>query len=259
MTARSSLLVLLLVSVALLGGCAFPRRGTSLSAVRSATAGAGAPPHFWALTLVGAEIPPLSRGALAWDGSDGLPDAFVRLYRDDELVWESSTVNESRTPAWNVSMPRNFYAPPISLYRFELWDRDEVGADPIGILQTRGLPPSLVTEADTRLMLEGGAQLELRLTHGQPHSGIGLPLCELRGDGIVVLEVETYSPAGRAGIRAGDVVVAVGAETVSQLGSVRAMGALSMAAERDQALRVRDPQGAIREVRVDREYTWLSM
>ncbi|MDQ3031044.1 MAG: PDZ domain-containing protein [Myxococcota bacterium] len=251
-------LALALLAV-LVAGCAYPRRTTSLSPVRGVSASSASPSDVWSLTVAGAVIPPMSRGALAWDGSDGLPDPFVRIYRDEVLVWESETLSDTLAPAWNVTLPRNLYAPSNAMYRFELWDRDEVGADPIGIYRHRGLPPNVVPGADARVMMDSSAQLALRLEPPQAHHGLGIRLYEVRGDALVVLEVETHSPAGRAGIRAGEEIVGIGGQSVSALGSQRAPGALSMASDRRERLRVRNARGETREVELDAGHTWLTM
>lgn len=255
----SSPLVLAVV-LALVAGCAYPRRATSLSPVRSASAASSSSPSdVWSLTIAGATVPPQSRGALAWDGRDGLPDPFVRIYRDDVLVWESETLQDTLAPAWNATLPRNLYAPTNAMYRFEIWDRDEVGADPIGIYRHRGLPPNVVPGADARVMMENGAQLALRLAPPVAHHGLGIRLYEVRGDALEVIEVETHSPAGRAGIVAGDSIVGIGGQSVSALGSQRAPGALSMASDRREPLRVKNVRGAVREVQIDPGFTWLTM
>lgn len=250
---------LVLVAVLLAVACAYPRRTTSLSPARGTIQSTSAPADLWSLTVVGATVLPLNRGALAWDGSDGLPDAYVRIYRNDQLVWESDTIDDSLSPAWNATLPRNLYAPRDAMFRFEVWDRDEVGGDPIGIFRHRGLPPNVVPGADARILLDSGAQLALRLEPPQAHHGVGIRLYEVRGDALAILEVETHSPAGRAGLRPGDAVIAIGGQSVSALGGQRAPGALSMASERREALRVRSERGDVREVELDRGFTWLSM
>jgi hypothetical protein len=239
--------------------CAYPRRTTALSPVRGEVHSVSAPSDVWSLTIVGASIPPRSRGNIAWDGADGLPDPFVRIYRNEELIWESATLQDTLAPQWNAQLPRNFYAPADASLRFEVWDRDEIGADPIGIFRHRGLPPHVVTDADARILLEGGAQLAVRLGPPRAHRGVGIRLYEVRDASLIVLEVETHSPAGRAGITPGSEILAIGGESISRLGSQRAPTALSLAADRGSAIRFRDPRGAVREVTLDSGYTWLVM
>jgi len=56
---------------------------------------------------------------------------------------------------------------------------------------------------------------------------------------------------------AGDRIPAIGGQTGSQPGGQPAAGARSMAAERQEALRVVNAQGAERTVTLDRGYVWL--
>jgi predicted metalloprotease with PDZ domain len=86
---------------------------------------------------------------------------------------------------------------------------------------------------------------------------VGVRLFEVHGSDLQIVEVEPFSPAARADLVAGDRIVAIGGQTVSQLGSQRASGALSMAAERQEALRVVNAQGTERTVTLDRGYVWL--
>lgn len=255
-----SALSLALVSCLTLPGCVYPRRSTALSPVRSATiTTTDAPANIWRLRVSSAVVPPRSRGDLAWDGSDGAPDPFVRIYRGGELIWESETIQDTFTPEWNATLPENLLASPDAQFRFELWDRDEVGGDPIGIINHRGLPRNVVPGADSRILLEGGAQLALHLEPPRPHRGIGIRLFEVRDGELLIVEVETYSPAARAGLVPGDAIIRIGEQSISQLGSGHAPGALSMAGDRRQTLRVRDANGRERDVQVDRGYTWIVM
>jgi hypothetical protein len=256
-----ALLTATMLALATLPSCAYPRRSTSLSVVRAggADTSSSMPADVWQLTIVSGQVPQQSRGAIGWDGTDGLPDPFVRVYRNDELVYETSTLEDTLTPEWNVTLPRNFYAPRDATLRFEMWDRDEVGEDPIGMYRNRGLPGNAVTDADARMLLDNGAQLVVRLAPAQAHRGLGINVYEVHEDALVVIEAETHSPAGRAGIVPGDAILAIGGQAVSALGPNRAPGALSMAGERHETLRVRNARGDVREIELDRGYTWLTM
>jgi len=242
-------------------GCVYPRRGTSLTPVRSerATASFNAPAHIWQLTVVEAHVRPRKSGDLSWDDGEGLPDVFVRIYRGGEQVFETETVDDSLTPRWDEVLPRNFRIPPDAALRIEVWDRDTVGADPVGIYNDRGLPDNALPDADARIMLEGGSWLTIRATAPRPHRGVGIEEYEVRPDELVVARVLQHSPAGRAGIEPGDRIVAVGDQRVADLNEAQAASALSMAANRDRQLTVKDEGGEERQVDLDRGYVWLTM
>ncbi len=253
-------MLVFLAAIAILPACAYPRRTTSLSPVRAGTTSVGpggTPGDVFHFTAVSAQLNELNRGATQWDDGGGLPDPFMRVYRDDVLVWESPTVDDTLRPEWNASAPRNIRFPAGARMRLEVWDRDTLGGDPVGIWRGIGLPPNVRPGVEGRVLLEGESYLTVRVDTPQPHRGVGIRLFEVHDGDLQVIEVEPFSPAARAGIVAGDRILAIGDQTVSQLGSSRAAGALSMAAERQEGLRVRNAQGVERSVTLDRGYVWL--
>lgn len=254
-----TLLVLLALLVA--GGCVYPRRGTSLTAIRSdRSAGSlSAPADVWKLTVVSAQVRPRRPGDLTWDDGGGLPDVFVRIYRNEELLFETETINDTLTPEFDASPAQNVRLPMGTPLRFEVWDADTVGADPIGIHRTNGLPQNAVPDADARIMLEGGSWLTIRISAPRAHRGLGIAEYEVRPDELVVVRVEPYSPAGRAGIEPGDRIVAIGDQRVSTLNEAQAASALSMSVTRQSQLTVMNAQGRERQVDVDQGYVWLTL
>jgi len=249
---------ILVAGVAL--GCAYPRRSTSL-APASGAADESSPPGFvWALEVVSGVVPPRKRGGATWDEDGGLPDPFVRLYRDESLVFETAIVEDQLEPEWTATPERNVVLPPDVDLRFEMWDSDRgVNSDPIGIWRGRGLPSTALPGADARITLEGGAQLLVRVHRAKAHRGVGIQLYEVRSDRLIVLEVIEHSPAGRAGIQPGDLVVAIGGDTVEDLGEARAASALSLAVDRSLRLTVEHPNGQRDQIELDRGLVWLTM
>ncbi|MEC7520438.1 MAG: PDZ domain-containing protein [Myxococcota bacterium] len=256
---RRLLLPLLAATLAI--GCVYPRRGTSLTPVRAerSSGSLSAPADVWKLTVVDAQVRPRRAGDLHWDDDQGLPDVFVRVYRDEALIFETETVQDSLTPTFDASPAQNVRLPAGTPLRFEVWDADTVGADPVGIHRTNGLPQNAVPDADARIMLEGGSWLTIRITAPRAHRGVGIAEYEVRPDALVVVRVEPHSPAGRAGIEPGDAIVAVGDERVSELNEAQAASALSMAANRSRQLTVRNAQGRERQVDLDQGYVWLTL
>lgn len=258
---RTSLVLALAVVLGV--GCVYPRRGTSLTTVhgnRTAQGTIHAPPHLYRITVVEAHIQPRMRGDLDWDDDGGLPDAQVRIYRDEQLVWESETIDDTLNPRWNATLPRNVEVPPHASMRFEVWDQDTVGGDPVGIHRDNGMPDTALPGADSRILLEGGSYLLLRADTPTPHRGVGIEEYEVRPDALVVTEVLPHSPASRAGLERGDQIVAVGDQRVSALSDARAASALSMAATRQTTLTVvKDGESTEQTVELDRGFVWLTM
>ncbi|MCC6877133.1 MAG: PDZ domain-containing protein [Sandaracinaceae bacterium] len=250
-------------TLALLGGvlvgCVYPHRGTSLSLVRNPPQSLSAPEDVWALTIVSAQIAPRAPGNLPWDEGGGPPDAVVRVYRDGTLLFETPPAADSLNPEWNVRLPRNVSIPPTADLRFEVWDADTIGADPIGIFSHAGLPEQAVPTADARLMLPNGSFLTIRIDSPIAHRGVGIPEYEIQPGALVVVRVEPASPAGRAGLQAGDRIVAIGERRVAGMSEAQASSALSMAHGREHGLTVVGRNGRERTVELDRGFVWLTM
>lgn len=255
---RTAALLALVVSLTPLAGCVYPRRSTSLSAISAPGASTlGAPEHVYRVTVVSAQTGATRRGALSWDDGGGPPDCFVRIYRDDELVFESRTIENSLRPEWNETLPRNLEIVSGTRLRLEVWDADTLSADPVGIWRGEGLPMNAEPGVEARILLEGESWLTMRFDDPRPHRGIGIRSFELRGSSLGVVEVEPHSPAGRAGIVPGDAILAIGSRTVASIAENEAVTALSLAADRGEPLRIRSANGSERVVELDRGFTWL--
>ena len=249
-------LVLVIVTA---GGCVYPHRSTSLTAVHSEQTGSTlhAPESLWQVTIVSAHVRPRNRGDLDWDDGGGLPDVFVRLYRGEELLFETETVDDTLEPVWNATPERNLVLAPHDNIRFEVWDDDTVGGDPVGIYRNQGLPANAVAGADARLLLEGGSYLTVRVAAPIPRRGVGIDDYEVRPDALVVIRVLPYSPASRAGIEPGHRIVAIGDQRVSALSDAQAASALSMAVSRGRELTVQDANERERSLELDSGFVWL--
>ena len=102
-----------------------------------------------------------------------------------------------------------------------------------------------------------GASLRIKIERPRAHRGVGVRIVEERSDSLLVIEMEPYSPAGRAGIVVGDRIVKVGSQSVELLGGPRASSALSQSAGRGGTLTIETPEGETREVQLDQGFTWL--
>lgn len=239
-------------------GCAYPRRTTLVHAAPASAEPVDTPSGLWSIRLVEAQLPETKGGGLPWDSDGTGPDPYIRLLIDDRIVWESPVQKNTLNPQWNVTLPRSVRVTGSNKFRIELWDEDTASADPAGTFTHQGLPSNALPNARARLSLDNLGTVTITVSAPKPYKGLGVTY-EQRSDALVVLAVEAFSPAARAGISVGDRIVAIGESRVEQLTAARAASDLSLAVDRGAVLTVADQRGRERQVNLDRGYLWLTM
>ena len=248
----------LLVLLAFAAGCVHPQRSTSLSPVQDVS-DIPAPPDLVRLAFKSAIIPPRARGDQPWDEDGSPPDTFVRVYRNDELIYESEPAMNSLQPQFRDAMSENVILPSNAELRIELWDSEEMRLpQPIGTWRGRGLPPTALPGADARITMEGTAELTFRVEPPEAFRGTGITNYELRREELYVDQVIRFSPAGRAGLDHGDRIIAIDGQPIGDLGEDPAASALSMASSRQTTMTVIHSDGRREDVRLDNGYVWHS-
>jgi hypothetical protein len=254
------LLLALCVLTGLTGmtGCAYPRRTTLVHAAPASAEPLDNPNGLWSIRLVEANLPETKGGGLPWDSDGTGPDPYLRLVIDGRVIWESPVQQNTTNPQWNVTLPRSISVPATSKLRIEMWDDDTASADPAGTFAHQGLPENALPNAKARLTLDNLGSVTVMLSSPKPYKGLGITY-QQRSDELVVLSVEAFSPAARAGITKGDRVVAIGDNRVQSLTAAKAASDLSLAVDRGAALTVADEHGKERAVSLDRGFLWLTM
>jgi hypothetical protein len=250
--------VILVLALCLTSGCAYPRRSTLTHAAPPSVQPQTTPSHLWSLRFLDAELPEFKGGGLAWDSDGTPPDPYLRLRIDGRVVWESPVQKDTRHPVWNVTLPRSIYVPPSASFRLELWDDDAASSDPAGVILRSGLPETALPNAVAHLNLDNLAVVTVTVSDPVAFKGVGLEF-EQHSDALLVLRVEPFSPAARAGIKVGEQIAAIGPTHVEALGPARAASDLSLASDRGSQLTVIDAHGKVREVALDRDFLWLVM
>lgn len=241
------------------GACAYPRRETLTYPAPPLAEGntLDAPSGLWSFRLIGAELPPFKGGGLPWDTDGTPPDPYLRLILGDRVVFESAVRENTLRPQWDVTLPRNLYVSGSTRFRIEVWDHDSASSDPAGSVTRSGMPDRALPNAAARLPLDNLGAVTIMVAPPRPSRGVGLRF-EIHSDALVLLDVEPFSPAARAGLKAGDRIVAIGGTRVEALGGDQAATQLSLAADRGTELTVSDGKRE-RAAAVDRGYLWLSM
>ena len=240
-------------------GCAYPRGSTHVTPVPAGHSTTGeAPPDVYALRVIEGAFPDKMISGLAWDDDGTGPDPFVRLYIDGRLVWESDPIENQTHPEWNVELDRNIRVHPKSQFRLEVWDFDtNVSADPMGHIERTGLPGNALPGAIARLQLDNKASMTVLVSQPRAQRGVGVEY-EIHPDAIKVLAVQPYSPAARAGLKVGELIVGIGPERVAHLSDKEAASRLSLASERGSKLAVTNAEGkSERVVQMDTGHIWV--
>ncbi|HKP60935.1 MAG TPA: PDZ domain-containing protein [Polyangiales bacterium] len=215
------------------------------------------PSGMWAVRLIGADLPAFKGAGLPWDSDGTPPDPYLKLLVNGRVVWESPVQEDTFHPQWNVTLPRNVYMGSNSTFRLELWDRDSGSSDPAGSYTRKGLPESALPDAEARLSMGNGAGITVKLSAPQASRGVGLRY-EIHGDGLLVLDVEPFSPAARAGLKKDDLIVAIGESRVERVGGEKAASELSLASDRGSTLTYKRAEKQA-TADIDKGFLWLTM
>jgi hypothetical protein len=247
------------LALSLLGACAYPRHTTNLAPLPPGRLDPSQQPKgMYTMRLIDATLTDRQLSGLPWDDDGSAPDPFVRLYIDHRMVWQSPVIHDAVNPEWNAVLPENVIVKPDSPFRLDVLDWDTaVSADPIARLDRMGLPVNALPDAIARVQIDPRVSVTMLVTAPRAYQGVGVRV-ELRPGQLVVIAVEPYSPAARAGIKVGEIIVGVGNERVSAMSDQEAASSLSLASERSHKLAVTDAEGKNeREVTLDKGYVWL--
>lgn len=212
---------------------------------------------MYSIRLVDAELPPFKGAGLPWDPDGTQPDPYVKLILGDRVVWESPPQDNTLHPEWNVTLPRNVYVSASTRFRVEMWDKDSASSDPAGAFQRVGLPENALPNASARLSLDNLGAVTIVLGAPIASRGVGLRF-EIHGDGLLVLGVESFSPAARAGVKVGDMITAIGGTPIDGMGDNKAASELSLAGDRGASLTLLSGKQR-HDVQLDRDPLWLTM
>jgi hypothetical protein len=212
---------------------------------------------MYSIRLIGAELPPYKGAGLPWDTDGTPPDPYLKLLIGDRLVWESPVQEDTLRPEWNVTLPRNIYVSSNTRFRIEMWDRDGASSDPAGSVQRLGLPETALLDAAARLPLDNLGAVTVMVSRPKASRGVGIRY-EVHGDGLLVLDVEPFSPAARAGVKKGDLITQIGDSRVETVGENKAASELSLASDRGYTLTLSNGKHE-RTATLDRDSLWLTM
>lgn len=207
------------------------------------------PESLYYLSLKGAVVPQRTRGNEKWDElGEGAPDPYVKLYLDGEMLFTTSTVQDSYEPKWADAPRQNWVVPNDGVLKVEMWNANPVNDQVICITEVDRLHER-AAEGTILAECEGGAAVEIELRPARPKFGLGFRY-EIRQTGAAVREVLEKSPAERAGLVAGELIETVNGQSTRGMSAGDLQTLVNINARQGVKLTVRENGGVVREVEV---------
>jgi hypothetical protein len=168
------------------------------------------------VAVVSGELPPRTRDGRDWAQAFGsLPDPYVRVLVNDGELFRTESASDTLEPTWPTSPKGNFKLGAGDRIEVQLWAAAVMNDKPIGVKKLT-LTPDMIAEHEIELDLSGDAKVKLLVEPAHPIWGAGFWF-ELRNSSSYVTRLVDASPASRAGMVAGDRIVALGGKPVDQM------------------------------------------
>jgi hypothetical protein len=230
------------LSASVLCGCGavYPQLETPLRQPPKQALLAPPPPEdLLFLKFDGATIPRRTRDGRNWDDVGGsLPDAFAKLIVNGKVILETPVQSNTLTPTWPDQKKANYHVPNGASAKVELWDSNPINNHPICVSELPDLDNNVSLEGPLPINCNSGA--ELRLVIQPAHARVGLGLAyELRQEQIVVTKVLRESPAARAGLVNGDMVLKIQGKDVKSMADGEAQSLINANAQSGVTLLIR--------------------
>ena len=196
------------------------------------------------ISFKGATVPPQTRDGRKWGGDlgRGTPDPYAVLLVNGSVLIKTPVQSNTLEPTWPSGPAGNFRVKETDRFRIELWDSKTVNDHPIGIKDMGPLSEEVQHLKEADLECDTGAQV--RVAFEPPHARMGLGLhYELRVGEAYVTRVYEESPAGRAGLKAGDQILSLEGRDVSAMKSLEVQSSLNTPHVEGLAMKVRHRGG----------------
>jgi hypothetical protein len=208
------------------------------------------PPDLYFIHFERALIPKRTLDGRQWDEVGGkAPDPYAALMIGDAELLRTPVQSNTLEPTWSDAKLANYRVPRGARVRLELWDENAVLARPICIADLGDLRGSEVEEAVREIACATGAKVWLRVEPPRALFGLGL-WYEVRPREVIITRVIEESPAGRAGLRAGQRILHIQGKAVTEMQDGEAMSLFNANARSGLELGVADAQGSSQTVSV---------
>jgi len=235
------LLALLGALGAALAACAavYPELQTPLRSAEGRQTEAPPSDLRW-IAFKGATVPAETRDGRKWGGDLGraAPDPYAVLFLNGKLLLKTPAQGGTLTPTWPDGPAGNFRIKKSDHFRVELWDSNTLNDRPIGFKDVGSLDEGVDMGGEADIECNSGAHVRVAFEPAHARMGLGF-YYELRIGEVFVTRVYEESPAGRAGIKPGDQILALEGKVVSGLRAPEIQSILNTPHLTPLAMRVR--------------------
>lgn len=221
-------LVLLALGTSGLVGCAavFPEVATRMQPAPQTERYDPPPPadrHY--IVVEGAKLPSRTRDGREWDKVFGsLPDPYLKVFVNDAEIFRTNVESDTLEPKWADAPKGNWRLRTGDHLHVEIWDNNPLIDHPIGQKDVR-VDDDFFATPEQEFDFEGGGELHMSFQPAKPAWGVGFWF-DLRTGSAYITRLLDGSPASRAGLRAGDRILALGGKQVAALTSDDVSGML---------------------------------
>ncbi len=200
----------------------------------------GAPSDLRWIAFRSAMIPSETRDGRKWGGDLGhaAPDPYAILYLNGKQLLKTPVQIGTLTPTWPDGPAGNFRIKKHDRFRVELWDSKAFNDHPIGMKEVGSFEDAVELTGEAEIECDSDARVTLAVEPAHARVGLGF-YYELRIGEVYVTRVYEESPAGRAGIKPGDQILAIDAKPIAGMKSSEVQSILNTPHYDGMAVRTR--------------------
>ena len=201
---------------------------------------------FWVRIRSG-KVPKKTPDNRFWDEVGTWPDPYVTLSVNGKEIIRTDPSENTVDPAW-IGPTGNFKIPSSAELEIFVRDSDPVGDDLLMGRAKFGPPATTQVQAGS-VTIDTGRRGKITIQFQPAHAVIGLGFDYWVQNGrLVIKEVWKHSPAGRAGIKAGDEFVAIDGRSIKQMRDRAVRSAINSITTKGTRVIVSQKKGATKTV-----------
>lgn len=203
------------------------------------------------IAFKGATVPAHTRDGRKWDAVGGeAPDPYAILFLNGKELIRTSVASNTLSPTWPDAPHGNFHFEGGDRLRVELWDSNPVNDHPIGVKDLGSADEDAGDAGEIDIACESGAHIRLALQPAHALVGLGFNY-ELRTSGAAfVTRVLAESPAGRAGLKPGDQLLALDGKTVQTMTAPEVQSTLNQGHPGGLAIKLQHDDNSVVDVTI---------